>query len=44
MVELTGPDGAVTRVRPGLVVNAGGPWIDRVNAPLDLEIRLIGGT
>lgn len=31
-------------VRPKIVVNAGGPWIDRINAQLGLETRLIGGT
>jgi glycerol-3-phosphate dehydrogenase len=32
------------RARPALVINAAGPWIDRVNARLGIEGRLIGGT
>jgi glycerol-3-phosphate dehydrogenase len=35
---------AAFAVRPKIVVNAGGPWIDRINAQLGLETRLIGGT
>ncbi len=31
-------------IRPKLVVNAGGAWIDRVNAALGIEGALIGGT
>jgi len=31
-------------VRPRLVVNAAGPWIDQVNARLNRPTRLIGGT
>lgn len=31
-------------LRPRLVVNAAGPWIDRVNAALGAPSRLIGGT
>ncbi|MDO6730901.1 glycerol-3-phosphate dehydrogenase/oxidase [Marinovum sp. 2_MG-2023] len=46
-------DGAITlcpapnttrKVRAKLVVNAAGPWIDRVNACLGLDTQLIGGT
>ncbi|MBX6321875.1 MAG: glycerol-3-phosphate dehydrogenase/oxidase [Rhodospirillaceae bacterium] len=36
--------GDILAVRPRLVVNAAGPWIDRVNAVLGLPTRLIGGT
>jgi glycerol-3-phosphate dehydrogenase len=36
--------GAPFAVRPRLVVNAAGPWIDRVNAALGAPSRLIGGT
>lgn len=43
-VEITGPEGAVARVAPRLVVNAAGPWIDGVNRHLGLETQLIGGT
>lgn len=47
-------DGAVTlrdtvkderiTVRPKLVVNTAGPWVDRVNDRLGIHARLIGGT
>lgn len=30
--------------RPKIVVNAGGPWIDRINAGLGESTKLIGGT
>jgi glycerol-3-phosphate dehydrogenase len=36
--------GATLPVAPRIVVNAAGPWIDRVNAPLGVNRRLIGGT
>ncbi|MEQ1941579.1 glycerol-3-phosphate dehydrogenase/oxidase [Mesorhizobium sp. VNQ89] len=35
---------ATMRVRPKLVVNAAGPWIDAVNATLGETSRMIGGT
>lgn len=51
---LIGRDGGILRFRDakgnerrvvaGLVVNAAGPWIDRVNADLGLDHKLIGGT
>lgn len=50
---LEGAGGAVLRLdtpaglqalRPRIVVNAAGPWIDRVNAALGAPSRLIGGT
>ena len=44
IVELTREDGTRHRVRPRIVVNAAGPWIDAVNGRLGLESRLIGGT
>lgn len=37
-------NGATLRVKPRLVVNAGGPWIDTVNATLGETSRMIGGT
>lgn len=37
------PGGTVT-VRPRIVVNAAGPWIDAVNAALGAPSRMIGGT
>ncbi|WP_305967737.1 MULTISPECIES: glycerol-3-phosphate dehydrogenase/oxidase [unclassified Mameliella] len=43
-VSLRGPQGQSRVVRPRFVVNAAGPWIDRANAILGLETRLIGGT
>ena len=43
-LRFRGPDGAECAVRPRLVVNAAGPWIDRVNAALGAPSRLIGGT
>jgi len=43
-VQLAGPDRVRQSVRPRFVVNAAGPWIDRVNARLGLDSRLIGGT
>lgn len=36
--------GETLAVKPGLVVNAAGPWIDHVNAMLGLQTKLIGGT
>ncbi len=36
--------GTVRRVRPQVVINAGGAWIDRVNAALGLPTALMGGS
>lgn len=44
VVSFQKPDGTEGRVRPKLVVNAAGPWIDQVNAALGFESQLIGGT
>ncbi|MBB3978208.1 glycerol-3-phosphate dehydrogenase [Rhizobium azooxidifex] len=38
------PDGSTLSVSPKLVVNAAGPWIDRVNETLGAPSHLIGGT
>ncbi|WP_019995747.1 glycerol-3-phosphate dehydrogenase/oxidase [Aureimonas ureilytica] len=38
------PEGERRTLRPRLVVNAAGPWIDHVNAALGAPSRLIGGT
>lgn len=38
------PQGPQIALRPKIVVNAAGPWIDRVNRQLGLETQLIGGT
>ena len=43
-IDFTGPDGRVLALRPRIVINATGPWIDRVNHALGLETCLIGGT
>ncbi|TXI02881.1 MAG: glycerol-3-phosphate dehydrogenase/oxidase [Rhizobium sp.] len=37
-------DGYAFSVRPKLVINAAGPWIDHVNAMLGAPAHLIGGT
>lgn len=44
VLHLKGHDGAAHAVRPRIVVNAAGPWIDTVNAALGAPSRLIGGT
>lgn len=36
--------GGIFSVRPKLVVNAAGPWIDHVNALLGARTKMIGGT
>ena len=36
--------GQTHRVKPRLVVNAGGAWIDRVNAQLGVKTHLMGGS
>jgi glycerol-3-phosphate dehydrogenase len=44
-VELTDRvSGKVFRVRPKLVINAAGAWVDRVQAGLGFQGRLMGGT
>ncbi len=37
-------DGQTFSARPGIVVNAAGPWIDAVNATLGAPSKMIGGT
>jgi glycerol-3-phosphate dehydrogenase len=44
VIALAQPDGGTRHVRTDLVVNAAGPWIDRVNAMLGIDSALIGGT
>ncbi|MDB5552278.1 MAG: Glycerol-3-phosphate dehydrogenase [Rhizobium sp.] len=44
VVTFEQPDGKHVSVWPKIVINAAGPWIDRVNASLGVETRLIGGT
>src|SRR5690606_28757549 len=54
MTTLTSREGGSLRLRDakghercvsaGLVVNAAGPWIDRVNGLLGIDQKLIGGT
>ena len=36
--------GQLHQVKPRVIVNAGGAWIDRVNALLGLQTRLMGGS
>ncbi|NDR58447.1 glycerol-3-phosphate dehydrogenase/oxidase [Aliiruegeria sabulilitoris] len=43
-LELMLADGQTRSVTARNVVNAAGPWIDRVNAVLGIETKLIGGT
>lgn len=38
------PGGDLLTVRPRIVVNAAGPWIDEANSQLGTPTRLIGGT
>lgn len=44
VVLLVGPEGRTTKVRPKVLVNAAGPWIDKVNGCLGITSQLIGGT
>ncbi|MGS4946066.1 glycerol-3-phosphate dehydrogenase/oxidase [Meridianimarinicoccus sp. RP-17] len=44
VIALELPEGGPRHVRADLVVNAAGPWIDRVNAVLGIDSALIGGT
>lgn len=37
-------DGTHATVRPRLVVNCAGPWVDRVDGSLEIERKLMGGT
>ena len=43
-VSFEGPDGAAFTIKPKIVINAAGPWIDHVNAALGKETKMIGGT
>ncbi len=43
-IGLQPPAGAALWLRPRVVVNAAGPWIDTVNAALGAPSRFIGGT
>lgn len=43
-VEIAPPERERVRLHPQIVVNAAGPWIDRVNKLLGAETQLIGGT
>lgn len=44
VVHLLGPSGERLALRPRIIINAAGPWIDHVNAALGLTSHLIGGT
>jgi glycerol-3-phosphate dehydrogenase len=37
-------EGELLEVRPKVVVNAGGPWIDQINRAIGVDTRFIGGT
>lgn len=43
-LAFVGADGSSLHVRPRIVVNAAGPWIDEVNASLGHKAQMIGGT
>jgi len=42
-LQFTGPEGAGA-AKAGIVINAAGPWIDRVNALFGINGKYIGGT
>jgi glycerol-3-phosphate dehydrogenase len=44
VLTLRRPNGTTFAVRPKLVINAAGPWIDSANASLAAPSKLIGGT
>ncbi|MGQ0564967.1 MAG: glycerol-3-phosphate dehydrogenase/oxidase [Gemmobacter sp.] len=44
VVRVRAHDGTAMALRPRIVINAAGPWIDSVNAALGVPTRLIGGT
>jgi glycerol-3-phosphate dehydrogenase len=37
-------EGQTIKVKPKLIINAAGPWIDRVNSRFGLQTKYIGGT
>jgi glycerol-3-phosphate dehydrogenase len=43
-VDIEDEEGNAFTVRPQIIVNAGGAWIDEINRTLGLETRHIGGT
>lgn len=44
VIQVQAADGCARSLRPKVVVNAAGPWIDLVNARLGAASHLIGGT
>lgn len=44
IVNVRDAEGRIRRLRPRIVVNAAGPWIDSVNEQLGAPSHLIGGT
>lgn len=44
VVSFSAPDGFNFSLRPKLVINAAGPWIDHVNEALGKPTKMIGGT
>lgn len=43
-LNFEGPEGSKFSIKPKIVINAAGPWIDRVNTMLGKETKMIGGT
>jgi glycerol-3-phosphate dehydrogenase len=44
VISIANSEGGLFTVRPRIVVNAAGPWIDGVNAILGHDAKMIGGT
>jgi glycerol-3-phosphate dehydrogenase len=44
VISIAAGEGEFFTIRPRIVVNAAGPWIDRVNSVLGHNARMIGGT
>src|SRR5690606_5648370 len=44
LITFAGSDGFTFTVKPKLVINAAGPWIDHVNEALGKPTKMIGGT
>lgn len=44
VISFSAPDGFNFSIKPKLVINAAGPWIDHVNEALGKPTKMIGGT